>query len=96
MSHTANTDKLNLLSPASWEAQRFGILVALLLIVGCMGGMAVGLGGLKQTASLIILVLTTMTALSMMLAVAPMKAIVYTSLFAIFADIVIITINLLA
>jgi hypothetical protein len=37
-----------------------------------------------------------MTALSMMLAVAPMKAIVYTSMAAIFADIVIITINLLA
>ena len=46
--------------------------------------------------SLIILVLVTMTALSMMLAVAPMKAIVYSGLVAIVADIVIIAVNLLS
>lgn len=77
------------------ESQRFGLLVVALLTVGCMAGIAVGVGGLKQVFSLIILAFTTMTALSMMLAVAPIRAIVYTSALAVAADLIIIVANLL-
>lgn len=76
------------------EKQRFGVLVVLLLTVGCLAGIAVGVGALKQVFSLIVLAFTTMTALSMMLAVAPMRAIVISSGLAIAADIIIILINL--
>lgn len=81
-------------SIANLEKQRFGVLVVLLLTVGCLAGIAVGVGALKQVFSLIVLAFTTMTALSMMLAVAPMRAIVITSGLAIAADIIIILINL--
>lgn len=75
------------------ERQRYGIMAMLLITVGCAGGIAVGLGALSQVFSLILLALTTMTALSMMLALAPMKAIIYSSAVAIIVDILIITVN---
>ena len=78
------------------EKQRYGILVGLLLVVGCLGGIAVGVGALTQVFSLITLVIVTMASLSMMLAVAPMKIIIYTGITAIIADVIIITINLVA
>lgn len=75
------------------ERNRYGLMVVLILIVGCLGGIAVGLGALTQVFSLAVLALTTMTALSMMLAIAPIKAIVYTSALAIAADLIIILVN---
>ncbi len=80
---------------ATLEKQRYGVMAILLLIVGCSAGIAVGLGALTQMFSLIVLAMTTMAALSMMLAVAPMKAILYTSGIAITADIIIILVNVL-
>jgi hypothetical protein len=55
------------------EYNRYGIICVILLIVGCSGGLAVGLGGVKNTLSLIMIVIPTMTTLSLLLAVAPMK-----------------------
>lgn len=75
------------------DINRYGIISMLLLVVGCGGGIAVGLGALDSTIQLIFLVVTTMAALSMILAVAPMKYIVYTSIFAVIVDIVILTVN---
>lgn len=86
---------LKFLSVEKLEQQRFGLMVVLILVVGCLGGIAVGTGALTQLFPLIILAFSTMLALSMMLAVAPIKAIVYSSVAAIIADIVIIMINLL-
>jgi hypothetical protein len=94
-SSTTNLFGLKFLSVEKLEQQRFGLMVVLILAVGCLGGIAVGTGALTQLFSLVILVFTTMLALSMMLAVAPIKAIVYTSAAAIFADIFIIVFNLL-
>jgi hypothetical protein len=68
-------------------------MVVLILVVGILAGIAVGLGALTQVFSLSVLALTTMGALSMMLAVAPIKAIVYTSAIAIATDIIIILVN---
>jgi len=55
------------------EFNRFGLIAAILTIVGCMGGFAVGLGVIESTIALIIIVIPTMLTLSLLLAVAPMK-----------------------
>lgn len=55
------------------EFNRFGLITAIVLIVGCTGGLAVGLGGVASTLSLILIVIPTMTTLSSVLAVAPMR-----------------------
>lgn len=77
------------------NTNRYGIISILLLFVGCGGGIAVGLGALSSIVQLIMLVLPTMIALSMILAVAPMRAIIYTSLVAFALDIAVIIYNLL-
>lgn len=55
------------------EFNRFGLICAILLVVGCSGGLAVGLGGVQHTFALIALVIPTMLTLSLLLAVAPMR-----------------------
>jgi hypothetical protein len=55
------------------EFHRFGLISATLLITGCLGGFAVGLGGVESTFALTMLVIPMMTTLSLLLAVAPMK-----------------------
>lgn len=87
---------LKFLSVEKLESQRFGLMVVLILLVGCLGGVAVGMGALTQIVPLIILAFSTMMALSMMLAVAPIKYVVYSSAFAIAADVIIISVNLIA
>ena len=64
------------------EFNRFGLISAILLIVGCSGGIAVGLGGVESTLSLIAIVIPTMTTLSLLLAVSPMKYIMASGLTA--------------
>jgi hypothetical protein len=99
MAHShAENEKLsnfNLLNKLFYdhETNRYGIISILLLFVGCGGGIAVGMGALDHVVQLVLLVLPTMTALAMILAVAPMKAIVYTSVFAIIMDILVIVFN---
>lgn len=77
------------------NTNRYGIISILLLVVGCGGGVAVGMGALEHVVQLVFLVLSTMIALSMILAVAPMKAIVYSAVVAFFIDVVIIVYNLI-
>lgn len=76
------------------ETNRYGIISMLLIAVGCLGGVGVGTGGLQYTVELIILVASTMFALAMILAVAPMKWILYSSFISILLSIVCIVINL--
>lgn len=76
------------------ETNRYGIISLLLTLVGILGGVGVFSGGLEYTAELIILVSTTMFALSMILAVAPMKVIVFSCLGSCLLSISIIIINL--
>ena len=71
------------------EFHRFGLISAILLIVGVSGGIAVGLGGIESVFSLILIVVPTMTTLSLLLAVAPMKYIIASGVVAI-AEITII------
>ena len=55
------------------EFNRFGLISAVLLTVGCTGGLAVGLGAVEYVIALIAIVIPTMITLSLLLAVAPMK-----------------------
>jgi len=55
------------------EYNRYGLISAILLIVGCTGGLAVGMGAVERIITLTLVVVPTMTTLSLLLAVAPMK-----------------------
>lgn len=57
------------------EFNRYGLISAVLLIVGCMGGLAVGLGAVEHVLTLSLVVLPTMATLSFILAVSPMRII---------------------
>lgn len=67
----ANTVKSNLLK--EWELNRYGVISMMILVVGCAGGITVGLGAIQYTSTLIAVVVPTMLTLSLILAVAPMK-----------------------
>lgn len=58
------------------ESNRFGWISIVLLIVGCLGGLTIGLGAIGSTPAMIVIVIPTMLTLSLLLAVAPMKWIV--------------------
>jgi len=64
------------------EFNRFGLICAVILVVGCSGGLAVGLGGVQYVGTLIVAVVPTMITLSLLLAVAPMKYIMTSGLIA--------------
>jgi len=76
------------------ETNRYGIISMLLIAVGCLGGVGVGTGGLESTVELILLVASTMFALAMILAVAPMKWILYSSFISLIISTILIIVNL--
>lgn len=55
------------------EFNRFGWIAIILLVVGCLGGLTVGMGALGSTFALIVILNPTMLTLSFLLSVAPMK-----------------------
>ncbi len=77
------------------EFNRFGYISVILLIVGCLGGITVGLGAVEQVWSLILVVIPTMLTLSLLLAVAPMKYIINAGLVATAVDVIMISYFLL-
>jgi hypothetical protein len=72
------------------EFNRFGLISIILLVVGCVGGVAVGLGAIKYTGTLILCVVPTMTTLSLLLAVAPMKWIWRSAMLSLAIDFILI------
>lgn len=69
------------------EFNRFGIISVVLLIVGCLGGITVGMGAIEHLWSLIIVIVPTMTTLSLLLALAPMRYIIYATVVSVLIDI---------
>lgn len=55
------------------EFNRFGLISLILTIVGCLGGIAVGMGALGNTLATSIIIIPTMITLSLLLAVSPMR-----------------------
>ncbi len=72
------------------DTNRHGVIAMLLLLIGCLGGITVGMGGINHDFVLIMVIASTMLALSMILAVAPMKFIVGTSGVAAIIDIIVL------
>lgn len=75
------------------EYNRFAIISAVLLVVGCLGGLTVGYGAIDHLYQLFLIIIPTMTTLSLLLAVAPMKYILNMAVFTIAIDIIFLVIN---
>ncbi len=76
------------------ETNRLGIVMVVLLVIGCLGGMTVGLGAIHHTWQLFLIVLPTMMTLSFLIAVAPVKQILNLALITVIIDAILLTINL--
>lgn len=87
---------LNFYNKITAEENRYGTIVMALLIMVAWGGLTVGWGALTHAWQLAAIVFPTVIGLAFILAVAPMKLIVNTVIFAIVVDCIIIVMNLLA
>jgi hypothetical protein len=72
------------------DTNRHGLIAMLLLVIGCLGGITVGMGGIEYDYALLPVIASTMLALSMILAVAPMKYVLGTSIAAVVIDITVL------
>lgn len=72
------------------EENRFAVVAIALLIVGCMGGVTVGLGAINNVLALTVVVIPTMATLSFLLAIAPMKWIYYAGFTSLIIDVLLI------
>lgn len=73
------------------EFNRFGLICVILLVVGCLGGVTVGLGAINSVVMLSMVVIPTMTTLSLLLAVSPMKYILTAASISIIIDLLLLT-----
>lgn len=72
------------------EFSRFGIISMLVVFLGCVGGVAASYGAQDNTLKLALIAFPTIISLALVLAVAPMKAILYLSGVAILIDLIIL------
>ena len=72
------------------EFNRFGIISMLVVILGCVGGMAASFGAGADALKLGMIAFPTIISLALILAVAPMKTITYLSAVAIVLDIIVL------
>ncbi len=72
------------------EFNRFGIISLVLTVVGCLGGIAVGLGAIKYYLTLTLVVVPTMATLSLLIAVAPMRSILIAGTISLLVDLIMI------
>lgn len=77
------------------EHNRFAIISAVLLVVGCLGGLTVGYGAINHLYQLFLIIIPTMTTLSLLLAVAPLKYVLNLAVVTILIDVTFLLINLL-
>ena len=72
------------------EFNRFGIISMLILFIGCIGGFAASFGAHGDIIKLAMIVFPTIIALALILAVAPMRLIIYLSTIAIILDLIVL------
>jgi hypothetical protein len=78
---------------AFWEMlefNRFGIISMLVVILGCMGGMAASFGAGANALKLAMIAFPTIISLALILAVSPMKGIMYLSVIALILDLIVL------
>lgn len=73
------------------EFNRFGWIAIILTVVGCLGGLTVGMGAIENTMALIVVIIPTMITLSFLLAVSPMKWILYAAIITVLIDLILMT-----
>lgn len=73
------------------EFNRFGWIAIILLVVGCLGGLTVGMGAIENTIALVAVVIPTMITLSLLLAVSSMKWVMTSTAIAISVDVILLT-----
>lgn len=78
--HKTDEDALLRKLFGEYEFNRYGIISMILIAVVCLGGVGVALGGLSSAVVLALLLIPTMATLTFILAVAPMRWILYTAL----------------
>ena len=83
---TINKTQSDTIFGLNTEFHRFGLISAVLLLIGCLGGITVGLGAVESVLALSLVVIPTMTTLSLMLAVAPMKYILRAGIVSVTID----------
>ncbi len=72
------------------DFNRYGVISVVLLIVGCLGGITVWAGAIESAFALSLVVIPTMTTLSLLLAVAPMKWILNLTYISIAIDVLLL------
>ncbi|MFM7565661.1 MAG: hypothetical protein ACKO4K_02825 [Flavobacteriales bacterium] len=72
------------------EHNRFALISGLILVVGCLGGLTVGMGAIRHVFTLMLVVFPTMITLSLLLAVAPMGWILRAAFVTITIDILLL------
>jgi hypothetical protein len=72
------------------EENRHGLICMIILIVGCLGGLTVGYGAVESVLTLCLVIIPTMTTLSLLLAVYPMKWIMNMTIISISIDLILI------
>jgi hypothetical protein len=75
------------------EFNRFGIIPMLLVFLVCMGGIATAYGAGSDTMLLSLVVFPTIIGLALVLAVAPMRYIIWVSAIAVLLDLVVLLIG---
>jgi hypothetical protein len=86
--HVASIKMKELLEKA--EFNRFGIISIVLTVVGCLGGIAVGMGAIESYFTLTLVVVPTMATLSLLIAVAPMRSIIIAGALSLLIDVIMI------
>ena len=72
------------------ENNRFGIIPMLLVLIGCIGGLAAAFGAHDNIFKLGLVAFPTIVAASLVIGLAPMKAVLYVSAIAIVIDIAVL------
>ena len=76
------------------ERHRFGVIPIIAVIIGCMGGIAAAFGAEAETFKLALVAFSSILSLAFVLAVAPMRVIIYASVIALLLDIIVLVFNL--
>lgn len=72
------------------EFNRYGIISMLVVFIGCLGGVAASYGAQTDVLKLALIAFPTIISLALVLAVAPMRAILYLSGVAVILDLIIL------
>ena len=78
------------------EFNRFGLICVILTIVGCLGGITIGLGAINSVLATSAVIVPTMATLSLLLAVSPMRWIMAAAIVSVSLDGILILYYLLA